>query len=176
MNQNTTERSFALPRAGNGALIILLVLDATMVLLAGWIFLQAEPSAPQLWVALVILLSLSALFSWLMIGQLRSRIVFKEQGLLIEVPLYRRTEQWKTLKLEDAEIIQDPLPDTWKLKWRMNGIGLPGYMVGWFSTRTGERVFAAMTKAPVVRIPTTGRHHLLLSVDDPEGFLSALKA
>lgn len=176
MSHPSTERSFALPRAGNGALLILLVLDATMFALAAWFFLQAEPSGPALWIALVILLSLSGLFTWLMIGQLRSRVVVRADGLLIDVPLYRRTEAWKGLKVEEAEIIQDPLPDTWKLKWRMNGIGLPGYMVGWFSTRTGERVFAAMTKAPIVRIPTTGRHHLLLSVDDPEGFLKALKA
>jgi hypothetical protein len=170
-----TERSFPLPRAGNAALAILFVLDAAMIGAAAWIILQpGEPFHVQRIIGLGALMAMSALFSWIMLGLLRSRVVIKPEGLMIDVPLYRRTEAWKVLKLEEAEILRDPLPDTWKLKWRTNGIGLPGYMVGWFTTRTGEKVFAARTGNPVVRIPTTGRHHLLLSVDDPQAFVDAL--
>ena len=165
-----------MPRAGNGALIILLVLDAGLFLGVGWTFLNAEAIGAELVIGLAVLLPLSALFSWIMVGLLRSRVVIKSEGLLIDVPIYRRTIEWKTLKVDLAERLDDPLPDAWKLKWRTNGIGLPGYMVGWFSTRTGEKVFAAMTSKPVVHIPTTGRHHLILSVDDPDAFLSALRA
>ena len=60
---------------------------------------------------------------------------------------------------------------------RTNGIGLPGYAAGWVRLGSGERALAFVTDPErVVYVPTAAGYALLLSVDDPPGFLAALRA
>lgn len=57
------------------------------------------------------------------------------------------------------------------------GTGLPGYQSGWFRLANGERALLYLTdRSKAVHVPTTLGYSLLLSPDDPDAFLSALKA
>lgn len=75
-------------------------------------------------------------------------------------------------RLTDPRVEAAPAPVR-----RTNGIGLPGYGAGWFRLASGERALTFVTDpARVVYVPTRAGYALLLSVDDPAGFLAALRA
>jgi len=64
-----------------------------------------------------------------------------------------------------------------RLRWRKNGIGLPGMQLGWYTTSTGKPVFAATAGLRGrVLIPTRGTHDILVSCPDPDQVVNALKA
>jgi hypothetical protein len=59
---------------------------------------------------------------------------------------------------------------------RTNGIGLPGYQVGWFRLKNGETALLYVTdESTVTYLPTTEHDVLLLSVENAEAFLQALR-
>jgi hypothetical protein len=59
---------------------------------------------------------------------------------------------------------------------RTSGIGLPGYGAGWFRLAGGARALVFATdRARLVRVPTTAGYVLLLSADDPDGLVGALR-
>ncbi len=59
---------------------------------------------------------------------------------------------------------------------RTNGVGLPGYGAGWFRLADGERALAFVTdRARLVHVPTAAGYALLLSVDDPDGFVASVR-
>ena len=60
---------------------------------------------------------------------------------------------------------------------RTMGTGLPGYQSGWFRLKNGEKALLYLTdRTKAVYVPTTEGYGLLLSPDDPDGFLGALAA
>jgi len=59
---------------------------------------------------------------------------------------------------------------------RRLGTGLPGYAAGWFRLNNGERALVYLTRpTPVLYVPTTLGYSLLLSPQDPESLLAALR-
>jgi hypothetical protein len=55
------------------------------------------------------------------------------------------------------------------------GTGLPGYQAGWFRLRNGEKALVYLTdRRRAVYVPTTAGYDVLLSPEDPDGFLRAL--
>jgi crotonobetainyl-CoA:carnitine CoA-transferase CaiB-like acyl-CoA transferase len=60
---------------------------------------------------------------------------------------------------------------------RTNGVGLPGYRAGWFRLRNGEKALAFVTDVHrVTYLRTTDGYSVLLSVEQPQQFASALQA
>ena len=59
---------------------------------------------------------------------------------------------------------------------RTNGIGLPGYQVGWFSLKNGRTVFLAYTGGNALFIPTNTSFDLLLDANDANALLEKLKS
>jgi len=55
---------------------------------------------------------------------------------------------------------------------RTFGSGLPGYLVGWFRLRNGERALLFLTdRTRAVWLPTRGDYGVLFSVEDPAAFV-----
>jgi hypothetical protein len=64
-----------------------------------------------------------------------------------------------------------------RLGVRSNGISLPGYAAGRFARQGGGAVFALLTdRDRVVYLPARNGTSLLISVEQPERFLAALRA
>lgn len=64
-----------------------------------------------------------------------------------------------------------------RLGSRRNGVGLPGYAAGRFSSPGRSTVFALLTdRSQVVWLPATTGPDLLFSVEEPERFLAILRA
>lgn len=61
------------------------------------------------------------------------------------------------------------------LKWRTNGVGLPGLAAGWYRLSDGEKALVFVTdKTRAVYVPTSLGYALVVSPSDPDGFLNAL--
>ena len=53
---------------------------------------------------------------------------------------------------------------------------MPGYQAGWLRLKNGERALVYLTdKTRAVYIPTTEDYSVLVSPDEPDAFLSALR-
>jgi len=60
---------------------------------------------------------------------------------------------------------------------KLSGVGAPGYLSGWFRLRGGEKAYIYVTdKDKAVYVPTAEGYVLVLTPDDPDGFLAALRA
>ncbi|MCI0512718.1 PH domain-containing protein, partial [candidate division KSB1 bacterium] len=56
-------------------------------------------------------------------------------------------------------------------------IGLPGFQLGWFKLRSGQRALAFLTdRTRVVYLPTTQDYVLLVSLQEAGQFISQLRA
>ena len=55
------------------------------------------------------------------------------------------------------------------------GTSLPGYRAGWFRLRNGEKALLYVTDpAKAVYVPTQLDYSVIVTPQDPEGFLSAI--
>jgi hypothetical protein len=62
------------------------------------------------------------------------------------------------------------------LRWRKNGIGLPGFALGWFSSADGRKVFAARGRAQdAFRIRLRGQFDAVVGVEDRDALLENLE-
>lgn len=89
--------------------------------------------------------------------------VYKEEIPLNEVKLA------ETVKLDSGALGQT-------IGFRTNGIGMPGFRLGWFSGKQGKRLFALITSGDVLKIPTTRSYDLVVSVPSANAFLSQMAA
>ncbi|GBU21029.1 hypothetical protein R80B4_00917 [Fibrobacteres bacterium R8-0-B4] len=70
--------------------------------------------------------------------------------------------------------LRDERNKDYKVSIRTNGIGLPGYLVGWMRLHNGHKALVYITdKTNVALIPTTN-FDVLVSTDDFEGLRNAL--
>jgi hypothetical protein len=61
-------------------------------------------------------------------------------------------------------------------KWRSGGTGYPGYKAGWYRLKDESKALVFITDPhSVVYIPTVDGSCLIMSVANPEAFLTALK-
>lgn len=105
-----------------------------------------------------------------------SRIEVGPGTLRLRVPFYGRTLSIRELDLDQARVVDLSIETGLKLRIKTNGIGLPGYAVGWFRLRDKQKALAAVTgKQHAVYIPTRGAYCLLLSAQEPQRFLETLK-
>ena len=136
--------------------------------------ITASPTS-AIWVAgiiAVITLAMGGLFTWFAFTTSSLSTAIDNDALTIRVPFYGRSIPLSNLELEAAQIV-DLNQSEHKPTTRTNGIGLPGYAVGWFRLQNGEKALAAITsRDKVLYVPTTEGYALLLSLNDPNTFLS----
>lgn len=63
-----------------------------------------------------------------------------------------------------------------RLHWRTNGIGVPGFALGWYRSSGGRKVFALVTDQSPVLVPTRLGYDLLISPVDKEHFILVLQS
>lgn len=89
---------------------------------------------------------------------------------------YGRTIAHKDLQLAQAKVVNLKENKDLSPKWRTNGLGLVGYSAGWFRLYNGEKALLFLSDPTrAVYIPTTLGYSLLLSPNEPEALLNALK-
>lgn len=85
------------------------------------------------------------------------------------IPLHDlHTDSARRVNLAETRVLQ-PVS-------RTMGTGLPGYQSGWFRLRNGEKALLYLTdRSKAIHVPTTNGYSLLISPDDPDAFLAALR-
>jgi HAMP domain-containing protein len=137
----------------------------------GWLGL----SRPGLFVAMAVVLGAAGVFVWFIVGQQQSALHLSASQLTLKAPLYGRTLPIGDVLVEQIESVTLNRQSPYGLTWRLNGLSVPGYDLGWFQTRSKGKVLAALTRDQALAIPTRRGYILLVSVQDPDGLSSQLR-
>ena len=123
----------------------------------------------------LVTITIGAFFAWFAFTASTLSASIEGADLRIHAPVYGRSIPLSHLDESSAAIVDlNESPDL-RPRFRTNGIGLPGYSVGWFRLRNGEKALSALTsRNKVLYVRTTEGYSLLLSLVDPERFLSQL--
>lgn len=144
------------------------------------VFTIAPAGARPLWVLLPVALLLVVLFGVIltsMFGTRSARFEVSRAGLRLSGDFYGRFVPRESLRPADARRVDLGRESGLRPRWRTIGTGLPGYQAGWFRLVNGEKALLYLTdRSKAVHVTTTLGYSLLLSPDNPEAFLSALKA
>lgn len=125
----------------------------------------------------ILLIGLIILFGYFVYASRNTKFEIDSGQLKIRGDIYSRTIPLSALQLEKARVVNLKKEQSYQMKLRTNGAGLPGYSSGWFRLNNGEKCLAFVTdRSQVVYIPTSNGYSLLLSVEEPGAFLSALQA
>lgn len=139
--------------------------------------IASSPSSTVVFAGVIatITIAIGILFLWFAYTASNLSASIEESALQIDVPIYGRSIPLANLDVASARSVDLEQSPELRLRIRTNGIGLPGYAVGWFKLRNGEKALAALTSRDnVLYIQTTEGYSLLLSVSEPGKFLEHL--
>ena len=147
--------------------------------------MQTFPIAPAsfraLWlllpVVLIPLLIAAVVVTKSLRGMRGARFDVSDQGLRLSGDFYGRTIPVSDLRGGAARRVDVGADSEFRPRWRTLGTGMPGYSAGWFRLRNGEKALLYLTdRTKAVYIPTRLDYSVLVSPDDPEAFLSAIRS
>lgn len=122
-------------------------------------------------------LAITVLFWWIALSAGQMSADVDGQSLRIHVPIYSRRIPVADLDLAHAAVVNLDADSQLRPKWRTNGIGIPGYRVGWFKLKDGSKALLAVTRrTSVLYVPTRDGYAVLMSVDNPPGLLERLRS
>ncbi len=143
-------------------------------------FFPMVPVTGKVWIFFggltLLMVGISALILFMAWGATRAGFEISPEGLHVRGAVYGRKLPHSSLLLERARHIDFGVEPDLRPRRRTNGIGLPGYLAGWIKLQSGEKALAFLSdRSRVVYIPTTEGYSMMLSVSDPEMFLSRLR-
>ncbi|MFH1754886.1 MAG: PH domain-containing protein [Candidatus Latescibacterota bacterium] len=145
-----------------------------------FVFPIVPASNGPVWVAaavLVVMLGVFLLLGYMAYASRHAEFVLSKDGLRIKRDLYGRLVPLSSIVFEQVRTLDLNKDREFRLKWRTNGAGMPGYQAGWFKLRNGEKALAFVTdRQRVVYIPTRDGYSVLLSVAHPNQFEEACRA
>jgi len=110
-------------------------------------------------------------------GMRSARFDVSAEGLRLSGDFYGRTIPASDLRGGAARRVDVGADSEFRPRWRTLGSGMPGYSAGWFRLRNGEKSLLYLTdRTKAVYIPTRLDYSVLISPDDPEAFLSAIRS
>lgn len=96
--------------------------------------------------------------------------------LIINGGMWSRTIGRDQLNVDSAEIVNAKTSEAFGVRVRTTGIAIPGYKSGWFRLKNDEKALLFVTdQSKVIRLPTFDGYTLMMTVDEPEQFLAALR-
>jgi hypothetical protein len=141
-------------------------------------FAIVPASGLTIWVSVILVVLLAVLiglFAWIVYSARNTVVEVESDSLVISGTLYGRRISLDSIRVDQARELNLVHDADYRLKWRTNGIGLPGYKAGWFRLRNGEKALAFITDAHrVVYFPTSEGYSVLLSVANPPEILELL--
>ncbi len=142
---------FTIVPAGNGPLVLFGALSALMLVLV-------------------------AVFMWLAFSSQYARFEVSPEGLRLVGDFWGRRIPAGTLVVTEARVVNLVHEHELQPRRRTMGTGSPGYLAGWFRLRNGSKALLYVTdRTRVAYVPTTEGYVILLSVEEPERFLTVLR-
>ena len=122
------------------------------------------------------ILAMAFLFIWIAWASSRMAVAVDEGVLHVRVPMYGRSIPLSRVDLVSASVVDLDASSRLRPRTRTNGIGLPGYGVGWFTLANGGKALLAVTdRKHVLHLPTRDGFDLLVSVREPRRVLEQLR-
>lgn len=113
----------------------------------------------------------------LLLGSCPPKFEVSAGGLNVRGGIFGRMIPASALQVGEGRIVDFSKSPGLRPKWRTMGTALPGYQAGWFRLHDGSKALVFLVKGkPVVFIPTTEGFSLLVSIADPDAFLTSLRA
>ncbi len=136
-------------------------------------------SAKPLWFVAVVCVVLAVVFvalAWTAYSARHSRVEIQGDHLRLVGDFWGRRIPFSLLDMSRIRIVDLNRTPEYYPKRRTLGTGLPGYASGWFRLRGGEKALVYLTnRQHVVYMPTSAGYVLLLSIEEPERFVAALR-
>ncbi|MCL2919971.1 type VII secretion protein EccB [Shewanella litorisediminis] len=129
-------------------------------------------------VATGIILAVVGLLGWIFIGALSPEARLEQDKLVLDLPAYSRTIPVSSLRLDEARVVAGSDANAPKLGFRTNGVGMPGYNLGWFRLKGDDaKALVSVTgDDPLLIIPVDEGYTLVLSTPDGAALLAALSS
>lgn len=144
------------------------------------IFPIVPASAKPIWflgVICIILVVIFAALAYTAYSARNSRIEVGENQLRLVGDFWGRSIDIRSLRLEDATIVDLASSRDYAPRRRTFGTAVPGYASGWFRLHNGDKALAYLTnRRAVVYVPTSLGYSLLLSADRPQQLLDTLRS
>ena len=166
---------FRLEPAGSSAVTILIGIALFCDALAIFILVTGGFNIGAM-IGVLTLFAVSGLFFWFAFAQRNSSVVVTDRDLRLQIPVYGRRILLEKINSNQIRTINNLPASPYQLSWRLNGLGVPGYHLGWFSSHGKGRILASVTTPRVLVIPTNDKYTLLLSTPEPEGLTRRLRA
>jgi hypothetical protein len=154
---------------------VLLIAAATCLIPAVVLWFVPAATGPMPMVVSVMAVGLAALFVWFATRQQRSCAVVTSDRLTLDIPVYGRSITLDRLIPDSLAKMTMKDPKGYRLRWRTNGLSVPGYQLGWFRTEGKGRVLAAISGADFVACQTRDDFGILVSARDCDGLIAALR-
>lgn len=123
------------------------------------------------------LIAISAMMGFIAWSVRHSEVTVRGDSIRLFGDLWGRSIPRHQLDLDHARIVDLREEPGLSPRSRRMGTGMPGYASGWFRLANGEKALVYLTAwERVAYVPTREGYSLLLSVERPEQFLSALGA
>ncbi|MBF0607894.1 MAG: PH domain-containing protein [Candidatus Magnetobacterium sp. LHC-1] len=127
-------------------------------------------------VVVVVMLGITLVIGYHTYSVRHVRLEIGAEGLRIKGGLYGRRIALSSLVMSEARVVTLEQAPQLCPKIRTNGIGLPGYGEGWFKLQDGSKALLFLVRhQAMLYVPTTEGYVLLLTPEDPDGVLLALK-
>ena len=166
-------QTFKIAPASRAATATLVGISTGCFLLAGAVAVGLSALPVVAGAAATLCAALGALFAWFAVAQGRSTVTVGNRRIELHVPLYGRSlpvDEIVADSFAKADLAKD---EKFRLTWRTNGLGVPGYQLGWFRTQGAGKVLAAITTSSLVTWTNKDGSAVLISVADPDAFLLA---
>ncbi|MCT8988052.1 PH domain-containing protein [Shewanella phaeophyticola] len=160
----------------SGAIYSFIALLLGLLGLTVFIFFKPIPSNAK-YLTLGIMLPLMGLFVFTFYQSFNSTMSWDDKQLQVNIPLYSNTIEINQVDFAQARVVNRLKEPEYAAKWRTNGLGMPGYSLGWFSLNNGVKALLSVTKpAQVIMLPISQNKVIMVSVIDADKALAKLHA
>lgn len=131
----------------------------------------AQAQAP--WLGVPLLAATALLLAW---AFRRRRVAFDDQTLTVTAALFHRRVARAAVGLANARVVDLAEHTALRPRWRLFGMGLPGYRAGRYTLPRRQRGFCLVTDTRrVLWLPLRAGGGRLLSLERPQAPLDALR-
>lgn len=126
-------------------------------------------------VSLGVLLPTILAFGWMFYKAGDSSLIITADMVTLDAPLYGFSLPREEVNLAQARMLSWDEEPGLKPEYRTNGVGMPGFQLGWFSLSSGEKVFMAVTDPRrLILIPTRLGYPIVLSLAEGKRLLESV--
>ncbi|WP_299802439.1 hypothetical protein [uncultured Shewanella sp.] len=158
-----------LTSTGHGSFVALIAL---LIGLAVFIYFKKMPQVSKA-VSIGVLLPLVLAFSWMFYKVNDSKLIMSSDSLTLDVPFYGFSlpiSEIDSAGIKRLDLKKEP---DFKPDLRANGMGMPGFQLGWFRLANEQKAFVANSNAEkLVMIPTLHNYPLIVSLQEPGKLLN----